>query len=138
MYLSLHHMTPDLATSILKDAVKNGDGYAAFELQRRSIPFILALALFVPFYVMLLTPFALPLTPARLLWTYVFPVVPFFTAFDGVVSCLRTYSRDEFMALTRVADPDGAFEWHYQSVPIALAGFVAMEAYWGVPKQKKE
>jgi len=45
---------------------------------------------------MILTPSIRPFRWARMLWTYMIPVVPFVLFYDGVVSCLRAYSLEEF------------------------------------------
>ena len=41
------------------------------------------------------TPLIRPLRWSRLLWTYLIPLVPVITLFEGLVSCLRTYSVQE-------------------------------------------
>ena len=43
--------------------------------------------------VLLLTPFMPRLTLHRLFFTYCIPVVPAVLLFDGIVSCLRTYTK---------------------------------------------
>ncbi|HVX56724.1 MAG TPA: hypothetical protein VHA37_03250, partial [Candidatus Saccharimonadales bacterium] len=35
----------------------------------------------------------------KLLFTTLVPIVPFFVAFDGIVSALRTYTKDEILAM---------------------------------------
>ena len=62
-----------------------------------------------------MTPWIRPLTWRRLLWTYVVPVVPLATAFDGLVSVLRSYSVDELRALARGLDGSG-YGWQMGSV----------------------
>jgi hypothetical protein len=50
--------------------------------------------------VLLVTPFIRPFRWSRLFWTYLVPVVPLVSLFDGLVSCLRTYSIQELRELT--------------------------------------
>lgn len=50
-----------------------------------------------------------PVRWQRLIFTYVIPVVPFAVAFDGVVSCLRTYTPEELLRVARVAGPE--YDW---------------------------
>ena len=50
--------------------------------------------------VLLVTPLIRPFRWSRLLWTYLIPLVPMITLFDGLVSCLRTYSVQELHDLT--------------------------------------
>jgi hypothetical protein len=65
--------------------------------------------LLVPLAVLLLTPRIRTWSWARLLLTYVVPVVPLLVLWDGVVSCLRSYRADELRALT--AGLDEGYTW---------------------------
>ena len=56
------------------------------------------------------TPFLRPLTWRRVLWTYLVPVVPITGLWDGLVSCLRTYSTQELRDLTEDIDCPG-YRW---------------------------
>ena len=62
----------------------------------RAAPFGSALLVLAPlstlFGYLLLTPFITPRSWSRVLWTYLIPVVPLATCWDGVVSLLRVYS----------------------------------------------
>ena len=60
--------------------------------------------LIVPLLVLLVTPFVRPFSLARLLLTYLVPVLPLLILWDGIVSCLRTYRPDELLALTAGLD----------------------------------
>jgi len=82
----------------LQSAVDEGQGIAVFEQTRRH-PLALLMMLTLPFLAWLLTPFIRPWRPARLFWTYIIPAIPLVLCFDGIVSCLRTYSPDELLAL---------------------------------------
>ena len=66
--------------------------------------------LLTPLIVWLVTPFIKPFRWERLLWTYLLPVVPFVVVFDGVVSCLRTYTVAELTAFTAELSGSG-YEW---------------------------
>ncbi len=45
---------------------------------------------------------------SRFLWTYLPPVLPLVGTFDGIVSCLRTYSKAELWELVRGLD---SYDW---------------------------
>jgi hypothetical protein len=64
----------------------------------------MSLMLLVPLLVLLTTPFIRPFRWSRLLWTYLVPVVPMVSLFDGLVSSLRTYSVWELRELTEELD----------------------------------
>ena len=63
----------------------------------------------VPLMVILMTPFIRPFRWSRLFWTYLIPLVPLVSLFDGLVSCLRTYSVAELRELV-----EGLEGEHYQ------------------------
>lgn len=94
LFSSFHHFPPEQAEAILRDAVSKRQGIAVFEMTQRSF---LALALFglSPALMFATAPFVRPFRWSRLLFTYMVPVLPMVGLFDGVVSCLRTYSPEE-------------------------------------------
>jgi hypothetical protein len=99
MFLSFHHHSPERARAILRDAFEKRTGIAVFEGSARQAGVLLSYLL-VPFAVLLLTPTIRPLKPSQLLFTYVLPVLPVFVLWDGLVSCLRTYSVAELQQMT--------------------------------------
>lgn len=109
-FLSLHHFRPADARRILQNAVESGQPIAIFEGQERSVPGIVMTAL-SPISVLLATPFIRPFKMGRIVFTYLIPVVPLVTMWDGVVSCLRTYSVDEMKDLVAGLDNKEAFDW---------------------------
>jgi len=110
MFSSFHHFKKPEARRILANAVRQRRGIGVFEYTERNFlvwgPTILAMPLFIWFA----TPFIRPLSWRRVLWTNLLPVVPFLAAWDGLVSCLRTYSPAELLALTPEPSP-GAYTW---------------------------
>jgi hypothetical protein len=49
---------------------------------------------------LLVTPFIKPRTLSRFFWTYLIPIVPLATCWDGIVSLLRVYSLRDLEELT--------------------------------------
>lgn len=100
MFLSFHHFRPELARSILEDAARSRRAIVVLEGSERNAMAV-AIALFaIPLVVWLLTPFVRPFRWGRLVWTYLVPVVPLAVWWDGVVSCLRTYTVAELEEMT--------------------------------------
>ena len=63
-----------------------------------------------PLFGWLVVPFIRPFSWQRLLWTYLIPAGVVFGLWDGLASCLRTYSPQELRDLT--ADlGDGGYRW---------------------------
>lgn len=116
LFSSFHHFRPEQARAILADAVAAGRGIAIVEGTKRSLSLIV-LALILPLFVLLATPFIRPFRLSRLFFTYLVPLLPLLIWFDGVVSSLRTYSPDELRAL--VAGIDGSeHTWDIGELPV--------------------
>ncbi len=98
MFLSLHHFKPVDASQILQNAVDSGNSIAIFEAQERSFSSIFAM-IFSPITVLLTTPFIRPFKIGRLVFTYLFPIIPLFVMWDGIVSAFRTYFKKEMYNL---------------------------------------
>lgn len=99
MYAAFHHLPPEVAKSVLKNAMDTQQPIAIFEGTERSAKGLVAV-LFIPLMVLILTPFVRPWRWSRIFLTYVFPVLPFLIFWDGLVSALRTYNLEEMKDLT--------------------------------------
>jgi hypothetical protein len=100
--LSFHHFNDEDAGKIMKSTLATADGVCILELQDRSLG-MLILMLGEPGLLFLVTMLWFPYRPLHLFFTYVFPVLPFVQAWDGVVSCLRTRSFEETLRLAERA-----------------------------------
>ncbi|KAI0022834.1 hypothetical protein F4780DRAFT_777296 [Xylariomycetidae sp. FL0641] len=98
--LAFHHFDDNLARAILKNTVETSDGFGIFELQSRHPLSMLSCASFGAF-VMLLAPLFYWSSPQILFFIYCVPIVPFVLVFDGLVSSLRTRTREEVELLLR-------------------------------------
>lgn len=111
LFQSFHHLSPPQAQAVLQDAVAKRVGIALFENTHRRLLPTLPL-LFVPFAVLLFTPFVRPLSLRRLLLTYVLPLAPLVVLWDALVSALRSYTPAELAQMTAALSYDGAdYEW---------------------------
>jgi hypothetical protein len=103
LFEGFHHFAPKDARSILRDAFEKRVAIGIFEVRVPS-PWGPALLMLAPVSTLLgyllLTPFITPRSWSRLLWTYLIPIVPLATCWDGVVSLLRVYSPPELEAMT--------------------------------------
>ncbi len=109
IFSSFHHFKPWEARAILQDAVNKQRGIGIFEVAGRSAVTIL-LTVLMPIGSLVLTPFMRPFRWSRFLWTYIIPVIPFVLWFDGIMSCLRSYSLQELVELTSGLTVHG-YEW---------------------------
>ena len=109
MFTSFHHFSPEEARAILQNAVDAGEGIGIFEITRRT-PSTIALMLAWALMLFLCTPWIRPFRWSRLLWTYVVPIIPLVWAFDGIVSCLRTYRPEELQEIVDRLEPS-QYQW---------------------------
>lgn len=110
IFSSLHHFSPDEIVAMLHDAIEHEQGIGFFEVAKRR-PRTIFHACFMPVAALCLVPFMRPLRFARLVWTYLLPVIPFVLLFDGVLSCLRAYLPGE---LRQMASRIGANKYNWE------------------------
>jgi hypothetical protein len=114
-FLSFHHFRPKHAKAILQNAVDCNQAIGIFEAQQRDFKNF-AQRLLSPLSVLLLTPFIKPFEFNRILFTYLIPVLPFFTLWDGVVSVLRTYTEAELKQMIVELRDTARFDWEVATV----------------------
>ena len=114
-FLSLHHFKPSEAKQILQNIIDNQKAIAIFEAQERSFKSILAM-IFSPLSVLLITPFIRPFKIGRIIFTYLIPIVPLFVLWDGIVSCLRTYSIKEMTELVKDLNETETYDWKINKI----------------------
>lgn len=120
-----HHLKPEQARSCLLDAVQKRRGVAIVELTRRSPLSVLQVVLGTATQ-LAVTPFIKPFRWRRLLLTYVMPVVPLCTLWDGVVSCLRVYEPDELRRLIAALPPS---DYHWECGRLSIPKMPAQLTY---------
>jgi hypothetical protein len=129
IFTSFHHFQPQQALAILQNVVDARQGIGVFEAtQRRPLSLLLTLLMF--FGGFLTAPFIRPFRFSRLCWTYLIPVIPFVLFFDGVVSCLRAYSKDELAELVLKLDADD-YVWEIGEESGGLAPITYLVGYPG-------
>lgn len=114
LFSAFHHFTTAEATAILQDAVDKQMPVCVFEMTERC--FInLFHNLISTIIVFTRRLFNRPLTPARLLFSYLIPIVPLVYLYDSSVSHLRTFSPDELRAMAGSLTNTESFEWEIGS-----------------------
>lgn len=116
IFNAFHHFRPALARKIVEDAARKRQPFVSLEVVERRPSTVLFL-LGTPLAALALTPFSRPLTPGRLFFTYAVPAIPAGILWDGMMSCLRSYSPDELTALTAGLDDDG-YSFHVEVVDV--------------------
>jgi len=128
-----HHFTPELAQQILQNAVDTNSPIGVFEVTERSIFALLFFSIVFIVLAIPLSPFAKPRwNLGRIFWTSIIPVMPFMVAFDGFISCLRTYSLQEMRDLVAKLDGKEKFTWEIGTVKLWI--FPNLVYLVGIPK----
>jgi len=98
---SFHHMKPDTARQILKNAKESKTPICIYEISDNNFPTFLWWTTIPMIFLMalIITPFVRPLTWKQLIFTYIIPVIPLFFAWDGAVSNARTYTLEDLGVL---------------------------------------
>jgi hypothetical protein len=113
---AFHHLPPVAARKCLADAVRQRQGIALVEMVDRSATSLFGVT-FGTSAVLAVTPFIKPLRVSRLVLTYLLPVVPLCTWWDGVVSCLRAYRPDELEGMV-ASLPRNEYTWEIGRLPV--------------------
>lgn len=106
LFSGFHHFEKEKAKQVLTDAVQAKQGIAIFDGGNRSIWMVILIILAHPILLFLCTPFFRPFRISRLVFTYLIPIIPFCTVWDGVISILRLYSPDEMLQIAHEIDND--------------------------------
>ena len=100
IFSAFHHFNPALARSILTDAAQKRVPIGIFEGAGKSYFEIMAALLLFPLVFFVITPFLRPFRWSRLFFTYLVPLIPLCTMWDGCVSILRLYTPQHLQQLT--------------------------------------
>jgi hypothetical protein len=92
LFSSIHHFQPSEVKTILLDATNKGIPIGIFDAGTKSPLTILGILLLQPVAFFFLTPFFKPFRWSRLFFTYILPLIPLCTMWDGCVSVVRFYT----------------------------------------------
>lgn len=112
MFSSFHHFRPEEGGKIIQNAIDDKKGIAIMESTQRHILLILYMLL-TPVLVMVAMLFIRPVKPGNLFWTFIIPVIPLAVMFDGIVSCLRTYTPQELEAMVKGLNNHETYDWEF-------------------------
>ena len=133
MFEGFHHFKPQPARLILKDAVEKRVPVGIFEASLKSpqAPFVFLLSpLMTILGYIFATPFIQPRNLSRFVWTYLLPLVPLATCWDGMVSFLRVYSQTDLKEFIHsLACEDYAWEIGQASTGTPLFVFTYLLGY---------
>jgi hypothetical protein len=99
IFSAFHHFEPEDAKKILKDATDRGVPIAVFEGTNKDVLNFLGILIFTPVIFFFITPFMRPFRLSRLIFTYLIPLIPIVTTWDGIVSILRMYTPRQMLEM---------------------------------------
>jgi hypothetical protein len=100
IFSAFHHFNPNYGKRVLKNAVSTGRGIAIFDGGDKNLLTMLSIIILVPVAFLLLTPFFRPFKFSRLIFTYLVPIIPLCTIWDGIVSITRFYTPDQLLQMS--------------------------------------
>lgn len=128
IFSAFHHFKPEQARAILADAARKRVPIGIFEgASKRYWEIAVAIFLF-PLIFLVVTPFIRPFRLSRLVFTYLVPLIPICTIWDGCVSILRIYTPEHLRRLTAGIQAD-RYHWeagrikHKTGTVIYLIGY---------------
>lgn len=108
---SFHHFRPEDAQKIIENAIQNRQPISIFEPMEKTlfqyVINILALSVVLAFTM----PFVRPFKWSRLFFTYLIPLIPLGTFWDGMVSIVRLYTPKDFEKMMQEMDKEGIMQW---------------------------
>ena len=110
LFSAFHHFKPADAKSILRNAVKDSAPIAIFEGADKNILSFLGILLITPLIFIIFTPFMKPFKLSRIFFTYIVPLIPITTVWDGLVSIVRMYTPKEMQKMAMEVDSPG-YKW---------------------------
>ena len=110
MFSATHHFKPEQIKMILTDTVRKKQPIAMFDGGNRNLLVIAGMLVIHPLLFLLFTPFFRPFKISRIFFTYLLPLIPAMTIWDGVVSILRLYSPAQMLAIAQSV-PDSNYSW---------------------------
>ncbi|MDF1821545.1 MAG: hypothetical protein P1U64_08230 [Alcanivoracaceae bacterium] len=125
---AFHHFPPALARRILEDSAKKGKPIFIMEPMTRKGRGALHMGVYFV-AANFLNPFLSKQDRLlKALFTYLIPLIPLMATWDGLVSIVRMYTREDFEALVEGIDTD--FHWEFRQVTSGLDSTVSIYMGW--------
>jgi hypothetical protein len=110
MFSAFHHFSPGKAKEVLQDAIVQKKPVAVFDGGEKSLLMVIMLIFFHPLFFFFFTPFIRPFKVYRIVFTYILPLIPLCTIWDGMASILRLYNPEQMQAMANDVDK-GSYNW---------------------------
>ncbi|HET6560062.1 MAG TPA: hypothetical protein VFG54_22230 [Prolixibacteraceae bacterium] len=111
LFSGFHHFDPPKAAAVLINAMQNGKAIGIFDGGNKNIWMVVAIIILHPLLLFFCTPLIKPFRISRILYTYLVPVIPLCTVWDGIFSIFRLYRPEEMLQTAQEADNDYRYTW---------------------------
>lgn len=99
IFSGFHHFDEPNARSVLKNAVDANAAICIFDGGDKNIFMWSGIIFFHSVVFLLFTPFFKPFRLSRIIFTYIIPVIPLCTVWDGIISIIRLYSPSQLLKM---------------------------------------
>jgi hypothetical protein len=115
IFSAFHHFSPALALKVLSDAASSRVPIVVLDGGGPRV--LLALGVLIqPILFLFVTPFIRPFRWTRLFFTYIIPLIPLCTVWDGLISIWRLYSEEDLNGLAALV-PFPDYKWQVGTIP---------------------
>ena len=111
LFSGFHHFQPHKAKEVIKNAIDCNAGIGIFDGGNKNFWMVLLIIIIHPILIFLCTPFIKPFKMSRIFFTYLIPVIPFCTIWDGIISITRLYSLKEMLNMAHEVDVFDNYKW---------------------------
>lgn len=109
MFSAVHHFKPEQISRIIKNCAEREHSIFFFDGGNKNIFMVLGLLIIHPILTVTSAPFLKPFRFSRIVFTWLLPLIPLVTVWDGFVSILRLYKPKQLMKFAQLAVPE--YEW---------------------------
>lgn len=113
MFSAVHHFQPKQVSAIISKITESGMPLAFFDGGSKNWLMVLLILVVHPIMFLLFTPFIRPFKWSRIFYTYLIPIIPLYTMWDGVVSVLRLHTSEQLHDLAFAADKERKYDWKH-------------------------
>jgi hypothetical protein len=117
----LHRLSPEQAEQLIREVTGAGQPLVVVEGNNDNWWQAVGVLLFAPLSALVSAPFVRPFRAARLLFTYVIPILPLIIAFDGAAALFRLYNPSDLDELFARAGAPG-YVWRTGKAPNGRGG----------------
>ncbi len=131
IFSGIHHFDKDATRTVLKNAVESRRGIGIFDGGDKNVFTMLGILIFHPIAFFLFTPFFRPFRFSRIIYTYILPLIPLCTVWDGIVSIMRLYEPKDLLEIAKSVNNDS---YYWEAGKLRNKYFMNVTYLVGYPK----